>query len=285
MIATEQTIRTGAFDVPAAEYFADHGAVSQSMLKVFADRRRLYEGYFVKHTLPEPPDNDPMRKGTALHTALLEPHRFERLIVTFPPSMLAKNGAVSTTEAKAFREEHEAAGHVVLKEADAAKVRAMADSVKRVCAEWFDLESVRERSIYWTDEVSGLPCKMRLDWLIHGSQLVLLDLKSTTDVSPDAFRKRIEQNGYWRQNAHYVDGVEEHFGETPLFYFLAVEDSWPFACSLHELEPESARDARNRRNEELSQLARCIETGDFSEPWEQRINRVSLSRFCFERTN
>jgi hypothetical protein len=97
-----------------------------------------------------------MRKGTATHTALLEPHRFDRIVVTFPPELLASNGAVSTKAAKDFRAEHEAAGRVVMKEADAAKVRAMADSVRRVCSDWFELESMRERSIYWTDEATGL---------------------------------------------------------------------------------------------------------------------------------
>jgi hypothetical protein len=276
-------VRMGAVDMPATVYFGDHSAVSQSMLKTFADRRRLYEGYYVTGAIPQPEDNDPMRKGTATHTALLEPHRFNRIVVTFPPDLLASNGAVSTKAAKDFRAEHEAAGCVVLKESEAAKVRAMADSVRRVCSDWFELESMRERAIYWTDEVTGLPCKMRLDWLIQtGVRPVLLDLKTTSDASPPAFRKRIEGNGYWRQHAHYIDGAEAAIGETPLFYFLVVEDSWPFACTLYELDDTSASDARMQRNAEMESLAHCIETNDFSEPWERLVNPVALSRYCFD---
>lgn len=281
MIATTTLPRIT--DTPADQYFADHSHVSQSMLKVFADRRRLYEGYYITGAVPEPPNTDPMRKGTALHTALLEPQRFDSSVVTFPAGMLDSRGAVSTKEAKAFRDEHESAGRVVLKEADVAKVRAMSESVRRVCGEWFDLDGVHERSLYWTDELTGLPCKMRLDWLIHGKRPTIIDLKSTTDASPAAFRKRIEQNGYWRQHAHYIDGVEQNYGVTPAFYFLAVEDSWPFAASLHELDDISAREALMQRNAEMAELNRCIEIGDFSEVWEQRVNPVSLSRFCFER--
>jgi hypothetical protein len=279
MVATTPTIEV----VSAEDYFADYSHISQSMLKVFADRRRLYEGYFITGEIQQPEASDPMRKGTALHSALLEPAAFDSMAVTFPADLLAKNGAVSTAAAKEFRDHHESQGKVVLKEADADKVRAMAESVKRVCGEWFDLDGVRERSLYWTDELTGLPCKMRLDWLIHGKRPTVIDLKSTTDASPAGFRKRIEQNGYWRQHAHYIDGVEHNFGETPAFYFLAVEDSWPYAASLHELDDQSARDAMIQRNEELSCLKRCMETNDFSEPWEQRVNSVVLSRFCFDR--
>lgn len=279
MIATPS--QTEVRDTPAAEYFSDYSRVSQSMLKVFADRRRLYEGYFVTQQIPQPENNDPMRKGTATHTALLEPQRFDEMIVTFPASMLDSRGAVSTKEAKAFRADNEAAGKIVLKESDVSKVRAMAESVRRVCGEWFNFDGVRERSLYWNDELTGLPCKMRLDWLIHGKRPTIIDLKTTADASPAAFRKRIEQNGYWRQHAHYIDGVEQNYGVTPAFYFLAVEDSWPFAASLHELDEQSAEDARGQRNSELVELKHCISTKDFAEPWERLVNPISLSRFCF----
>ena len=278
MIATENRIA----EVPAADYFADHSAVSQSMLKVFADRRRLYEGYFVTGAIPQPEDSDPMRKGTALHTALLEPHRFERMVATFPPELLASNGAVSTKEAKAFRAEHEAAGRVALKAADAFKVASMATSVQRVCGKWLDLPAMKERALYWHDDVTGMLCKMRLDWLIQRGVALVFDLKSTGDASPAEFRKRIEGNGYWMQAAHYIEGVKAATGaEAAEFYFIAVEDKPPYACALYSLDGPALVAASLTRRRILNELHTCIETGDFSEPWETEVTRLPLRDFCF----
>lgn len=263
--------------VPDAGYFADHSAVSQSMLKVFANRRRLYEAYYVNHSLPEPPNTDPMRKGTAVHAALLEPAKFDDMLVTFPPLMLDSRGAVSTKEAKAFRAEHEAKGRVVLKEADAGKVRAMADSVRRVCGEWLSLPGIKEKPLYWDCERTGLRLKMRLDWLVNAGQLAVFDLKTTADAAPCEFRRRCEQQMYGLQAVHYIDGIEEHYGKTPAFYFIAVEADEPYACSIHEIDSQSLADARVVRDRLLSQLVRCIDSGDWSEPWESRINTISLN--------
>lgn len=269
--------------IPDAAYFADHSAVSQSMLKVFARRRRLFEAYYVKHLLPEPPNTDPMRKGTAVHAALLEPEKFNDLLVTFPASMLDSRGAVSTKEAKAFRAEQEAAGRVVLKEADAAKVRAMAEAVRRVCGRWLDLPAIKERAIYWDDSLTGMRLKMRLDWLIRrGNAAIVFDLKTTADASPAAFRKRIEQNGYWLQDAHYREGIKEETGaEAVEFYFIAVEDDEPHACALYSLDRGSRGNAAIRRRGLLNELRACLQTGDFAESWESEITELPLREFCF----
>lgn len=283
----------GAVDLPSSVYFADYSAVSQSMLKKFADRRRLYEGHYVTGTIPEEPDSDPMRKGTATHTALLEPQRFESIVLTYPAELLAKkngkvsaDGAVSTDAAKEFRDKHEAAGHVVLKEKDAVAVRAMADSVRRVCSEWFDLPSMKERAVYWTDQETGLRLKLRLDWLIqHGSRGTVFDIKTTGNSSPWEFRKRVEQQKYWMQTAHYIEGVKAAFGLSEVeFYFVVVETEPPYTPAVYPLDHPSLCSAFVARRRYLNQLAACLESGDFSEPWEQRLLPLPLRDFCFEES-
>lgn len=275
-------VRMGAVDMPSAVYFGDHSAVSQSMLKTFADRRRLYEGYYVTGEIPQPEDTDPMRKGTAAHTALLEPHRFERLVLTFPPELLGKKGAVSTDAAKAFRDEHEAAGRIVLKEKDYAAIKAMADSVRRVCGKWLDLPAMKERALYWSDELTGMAMKMRLDWLLNRGTAIVFDLKTTGDSGPREFRKRIEGNGYWLQTAHYIEGVKVAMGvESVEFYFIAVEDKPPYACALYSLDGAALAAAAITRRRLLNELHTCLQTGDFSEPWETEVTRLPLRDFCF----
>lgn len=271
-----------ANDVPASIYFDDYEAWSQSMLKTFLDRRRLAEAYYILGIAQEPPDNSPIRKGTATHTALLEPHRFERLVVKYPPGILAKNGAVSTNEAKAFRDEHEKAGRVVLKDAEYAAVRAMAESVKRTLAEWLDAPSCKEEVVYWADESTGLPCKSRLDWRIETDETnVVLDLKSTGEASPSAFRQRVKSNRYWLQDSQYRDAATSINGKPTDFYFVVVEDSFPYACAIHRLDIDAAGAARSTRANALQAVAKCRETGDWSEPWESSVNPLSLQPWDF----
>lgn len=259
------------------DYFADYSAWSQSMLKTFLDRRRLAEAYYVKRTMQEPQPTDTMRKGTATHTALLEPERFDSLVITYPKDILAKNGAVSTTEAKAFRDEHLAAGRVVLKDSEFAEVKAMAASVRRVCGKWMGLPGFLEEAVYWTDEDTGLALKSRLDWRIETDNAnIVLDLKTTDDASPWAFRQRVKSCRYWMQDSQYRDAATSINGLPTQFYFAVVESSFPHACAIHRLDDSAANDARWHRGGVLSRVAECLKTGDWSEPWESAINELAL---------
>lgn len=268
--------------MPAASYFADYSAISQSALKDFADRRRKYEAYYVTRTQDRPEPTDAMRKGTALHTALLEPDHFDELVVVYPASVLDKKGNCTTNASDDFYNKHTALGQCVLKQSQYDGVRLMAESIKRVLGQWLDLDGSKEKSIYWTDELTGLPLKMRLDWLVHSKQPVVFDFKSTTDASPNEFRHACERLGYGIQQAQYVDGVEQAIGCTPLFYFVAVENKFPYACSINEIDSSSVEQARMYRNRLLGELKDCIVSQDWSEPWEGKINSLTLRQWCFE---
>jgi hypothetical protein len=259
------------------DYFKDHSAVSQSSLKVFANRRRLYEAYFVSRSIPQPLPSDPMRKGTALHTALLEPESFDEIVCGWPDGLLSSSDdGIRSKAAKAYRDKCHAEGRILLKDSELATVRAMADSVRRTCGEYLEMPCQKEHAIYWTDELTGLRLKMRTDLLILSDPPIVFDLKSCRDASPKGFRLNCENNGYAFQQAQYVDGVEQATGETPRFYFIAVENEFPFACAIHEIDEESVALARQRRNQLLAELKHCLNSGDFSEPWESRINTLTL---------
>jgi hypothetical protein len=271
--------------VPSESYFGDYASVSQSMLKDFANRRRLYEAYYVTRTAERPKPTDPMRKGTALHTALLEPDRFEEIVCGWPDGLLSDDGGIRTKEAKAYRDQCRADGRVLLKDSERDDVQAMVESIRRVLGKWLARDAAKEKSIFWNDELSGLPLKSRIDWLIMSKKPVLFDIKTTADASPGEFRRACERLGYGIQHAQYIDAVEQAIGTTPLFYFVAVENKFPFACAIHELDEQSADDARVYRRYLLGSLKKCLDSGDFSETWERKINPLSLRPFCFEGVN
>lgn len=264
------------------DYFTDYSSVGQSMLKVFGERRRLYEAYFVNRNTPQPIPSDPMRKGTALHTALLEPERFDEIVCGWPDGLLSSDGGIRSNDAKAYRDRCQAEGRILLKAAELEVVRAMAESVRRTCGDYLDMPCQKEHAIYWADEATGLRLKMRADLLILSDPPIIFDLKSCRDASPQGFRVNCESNGYAFQQAQYVDGGEQAMGETPRFYFIAVENVYPHACAIHEIAEESVAIARQRRHAMLADLKHCLDTRDFAEPWESRINTLTLRPWAFD---
>ncbi len=106
-------------------------------------------------------------------------------------------------------------------------------------AQWL-AEGSKELSIYWTDE-AGAPWKARPDCFTGD---IVLDLKTTGDCRPDAFKHARERFGYDLQAVHYLDAVSQLTGSTPRFAFLAVELSVPYAVRVHQLEAGEIRTAR-----------------------------------------
>lgn len=284
MIATETTIAEATIKpIHAEAYHADTSAWGRSNLSLFLERRRKAEAW-LNGTLPPKKATAEMDLGTACHAALLEPHRFADLVVKYPPGILAKNGAVSTTEAKAFRDEQQAAGKIVLKDAEHFIARRMVDSVLARCGDWLRTTENREQGCYWTDADSGLRCKCRPDvWLdVEGEEIYIPDLKTTGDASPFAFRKRIEDGDYWLQDAHYRAGMTAAKGMPCHFIFVVVETEFPYSCVMYRLDDESQAQAQAVRRQLLVDVAACIESGDWSEPWEQAITPLPVRPWAFD---
>lgn len=272
---------------PAAEYHADYTAWSRGMIWDFAERRRKAAAWYVHRTAtkPDPKESSKvaMDKGTAAHSALLEPDQFASLVVVWPSGYLSADGGIRSNEAKAYRDAQRNLGRVILKDDQLATVRAMADSVQRVCGDWLKLPARKEHSIYWTDEATGLRLRCRPDWLIEKDDVVyIFDLKTTADASPAAFRRRCEEGGYWLQDVHYSAGVAKATGKEVQFRFVAVESEFPYACAIHRLDPHSVMQAQGFRSRTLMDLASCLVSDDWADVWEKVVNPISMRPHCFE---
>lgn len=274
MIATPQQA--------AVDYFSDYSAVSQSMLKTFLERRGVYKARYIDRTLPEKPSTDPMRKGTATHTAFLEPERFTALVHRWPVGLLSEGDKILTKAAKAYRDEAAAAGRVLLKDAQYADVQFMAESVKRVCGSWLASGGDTEREVRWNCPDTGLGLKSRLDWFHElPDRNIVFDLKTSADASPDGFRAAVKRGRYWLQAAQYSEAATSINGKPTEFYFVAVESEFPYTCAIHTLDAETLATGCRLRKALLRDLAFCLESGDFSEPWESNITTISLRDYEF----
>lgn len=110
------------------------------------------------------------------------------------------------------------------------------------------LDGDREVPFFWRDELTGEACKCRTDCLTRiGDTLVIVDYKSTTDASADAFQRDAFRYGYDFQSAMYSDGVLHNLANTdvltalnngtaPKFVFIVQEKDPPYAVNIFEAD-------------------------------------------------
>jgi hypothetical protein len=268
----------------AAEYHADKTAYGRSALWTFHESRRQFEAEEIYQDAPPREKSKKMDIGTLCHYGLLEPEKFPSQYSVIPAKLLGSNGYENTTAAAKFRAENEAAGKVVLKQADFETVTQVVESVrfKLDSLGWLGVKSRREQAVYWTEPTTGLPCKTLLDWLIVGRELAtVIDFKTTGDATPDVFRHRIEDGGLWLQDSHYSEAAALVTGLPVWFLFVVCETKFPFRCSVVRLSDRDRAAAADRRRGIFAELQNCLRTGDFSETWEDRVTELTLRPSCY----
>ena len=167
-------------------------------------------------------DDGSQRLAQALHALVLEPARF------------ARDYLVLDREWPLADETDEVLDRIWLSRAERAALSGARDAIRAYprapLAAWLDA-GMNEMSIYWTDG-AGRRWKARPDCFAGD---IVLELKTTVDVSPRAFARTRRRFGYDLQAAHYVDAVERMTGARPRFAFVAVELGAPHYVWLHEL--------------------------------------------------
>ena len=222
---------------PLAEYLANREFVSSTQL------RRFSKSGLTASQL----DNGGLATGTvmgeAFHVLVLEPELFSQQYLVLSDSHQGQWGSSGQTpsEAELMRR-----GWV-----DAWQWSALchARDALLACrqypvADWLRA-GTREMSIYWCDE-AGRRWKARPDCFTTD---IVLDLKTTRDCRPAAFKRTRERFGYDLQAAHYVDAVARLTGKAPQFAFLAVEMNTPYSVWVHKLEVDQIRAARRLLDE------------------------------------
>lgn len=194
--------------------------------------------------------------GTATHTKVLG---VGAQVITYPEEHLTPSRAVSTkAETRAWIEEQESAGRVLLTASDMRRVDAMAEAVLAEPEARKILERVEKREVSIFNQVQGVDVRARFD-LYDG--LLGADLKTAADASPAGFNRIVGQRGYHIQEAWYEDA---HYAETgtPLeeFKFLVVENTAPYSVAVYDLDPMWREIAAGKVFNARETYKRCVET-------------------------
>jgi PDDEXK-like domain of unknown function (DUF3799)/HeH/LEM domain len=244
--------------------YRKHPYTSQSELKEVLRSPAHYLGRYGPNAEPSYP-SAAMILGTALHSYVLEPHKFPREFcnraevakeptVAELKAILDEAGTEYPKTAKkdalialAYPDGLPVEKRTTLAAEDYAAVLGMARSIKDHQAvrvrHWFDRLTpgwTCNEASYYCDALpllGGLPAKARLDRVIvdkAAGRVSVLDLKSTDDASPLKFQRKAIDLGYDVQAAVYSHFAELAYGMPVDFYFLCVEKRAPYCCAVYQ---------------------------------------------------
>ncbi len=127
-----------------------------------------------------------------------------------------------------------------------------------------------EVSAYWTDEETGVLCKIRPDWLLpikatDHHRHMLIDLKSAIDASQEGFERAVYNFGYHISAAMYLEGWEKATGEdlSGYFLFVAQEHQRPYALAPYPIDDDALAIGKVRFHEALRVYAACLESDEW----------------------
>lgn len=257
-------VRISAFQsMPESDYHA-HPALGSTGIGKLLKSPAHYQAM-----LNEPQDaTESMLFGRMVHMAILEPMRFHQTVVQKPDGM-----SFATKEGKAWREENGSKTILPYDQFNAC-LRIMNSVRNHSLIGPILKEGLAEQSIFWRD-LSGAECKARFDWL--GDDGTVLDIKTTEDASPEAFKRSIANYGYYRQAAHYSEGfAHSNYSHKPLrFLFVAVEKTAPFAVSVYELDQDAIRTGWLECQMAIRTYQKCTEAGQWPS-YSEAIQTIGL---------
>lgn len=237
------------------EYRA-HPAVSRSELWKF---RASPQKFWHAKQHPEEP-TPALLFGQLFHKVALEPETLADEFAVAPT--VDKRTAAGKQEWKEFLERSE--GKTVITAellVQAAEMAAALESTKLAAKL---LDGARESPYFWRDKFTDEACKCRVDCMsTKYSQPIVVDLKSTTDASTEAFTRDAIKHGYDLQAAMYSEGVAASIGETPLFVFIAVEKTPPYAVNILQADELFLRRGTQVLRETLEEYHYCRMSGNW----------------------
>ena len=256
-----------------ATYHA-HSAVSKSHLDLVAKSPLHYwSRYLDPNRVPQEP-TAAMAIGSAVHTHVLELDQWDAQYVVAPAG-IDRRTKVGKAEWEVFQT---AIGtRTVISREDADLVMRIGRSVLShpAAAYLLGLPGKAETTHMWTDEISGLQCKCRPDWLLDDGSMIV-DLKTTEDASPKEFQRSIAKWRYQVQASWYLDGLQQATGKRPeQFVFIAVEKKPPYVCAVYVADQQMIEIGRDTARRDLDKLNVC-KAADYWPGYSDGIEQINL---------
>lgn len=257
-----------------ADYHADFAHDSHSSLQLFRESRERYKAVRIDRTLEMEEQTPAMAFGSLFHCLVLENAAFADAFAVCPNSDRRTKAGKEAWEIFCASND----GKTFCTDEDLSRAKAMREGVMRNkhARQALEAPGVNEQPVYWVDAKTGLLLKCKPDRLLE-SQMVV-DLKTTDDISPEGFSRSVFKWSYHKQAALYCAGLFDKGMECP-FLFIAVSKDAPHECVCHLLDERVLSFGRDDNESKLQELAECKKTGDFSGRWSHDIQTVELPRW------
>jgi hypothetical protein len=288
---------------PARAYHADREAISQGCLSTLAYQSPAHFAHEWAQPYQENTDGSPaMRLGTICHHALLEPDVYAKYLAqpqlgdgrtkagkAARADWLAQMPSewVDTTTDEEGKETRTVNGKaLILQPWEKIAADAMAANVRnhpRVRAlGLFDGQPLTEQTVYWVDKPTGVLQRARLD-LVKPERRLVVDLKTTDSAHARDFARRIADNRYHFQAAHYVDAASAAAPGEPFDYlFIVIEREAPYAVALYLLTSKAIAAAEAVRCYALDTLRNCIASRVWP-GYSDRVETIDLPPYAYSQ--
>lgn len=295
---------------PANAYHADREAISQGSMGaiVYESPAHFIEKWAKPYVeIPLADQSPAMRLGTIAHHALLEPWVYGSYLIqpnlgdgrtkkgkeakaewiaSLPPEWLDV-----TIDEETGKETKTANGKaLILQPWEKLAVEAMTLNV--LSHPWvrrmgiFDLPVLTEQTVFWVDPITGIQQRARLD-IVAPKLNAVIDYKTTEIAHKLAFAKKVNENRYHFQGAHYVDAAKaakESFtsAEDPAYVFIAAERNPPYAVGVYNLATRAIQTGEAVRRQALTTLRDCI-AGNKWPAYGDRVEDIDLPAYAYSQ--
>jgi len=262
------------------EYHSDTSSISKSGLdKIESSPLDYWWHYLRPEREPHVPTKE-MLFGTALHSAVLEKHDFDKTYVVMPA--INKRTNIGKAEFQNLTEMCRLNNQVLIDAEDFDNVRRMRDAIfKHPTAKLLFENGLAEQTFKFQEQNTGANCKIRPDWLDSNSGLIV-DLKTTEDATQRGFIKSVLEYNYHKQAPFYLDGLETVGQDKAGFVFVNIEKTEPFKIGIHYLDARSMQLGRDTYIRNCETYVECLRTGIWK-GYDEKISEVSLPEWAFNR--
>lgn len=262
-------------------------ALSNSSLSILKRSPTEFYARFVA----DPPtmkqeETDAMRLGSAVHMLALEPERFDSEYAIVEGPINPSTGNPYGRDTKKFQvwldqEMMQQTRKVLLKDEFAesleiakafqshpAIVAIMTASTEKVFEQGYELS-------YLVEGEDPIRLKCKPDCVIPSEGLII-DLKTTSDPHPDAWKWSAEDYGYHRQAAIYLQAMEARYGKPFRFLFGVVRSKAPYEVGIYELDESSISRGWSEVTDLIAEFKQRSATGDWQSDWQKGIATINV---------
>ena len=265
----------GVYDITNEQYHASEG-ISRSKLMLL-DKSPYHFWYETMSGLADKQEATPaMNIGSAFHTMLLEPAKFQMEFAIAPK--VDRRTKQGKEDWDLFTQESE--GKILLSDDQFSKVSKMVELVSKheIVTTLLD-EAVYEQSIFWTDKETGLQFKTRPD--IWSSKMVV-DLKTTNNASAYSFMRSALEYGYYLQAGMAHEACKALGKPFDMFVILACEKEAPHVPAIYIMKDDALQFGINQFTTYKRKLKKCLDENK----WEgYLVQELAVPTFAINALN